>query len=132
MSGMEVPVGRPAGPYAGADYYGTGDRTAYQQAATAKGAQRGFDYRTMAEAIGGDTPVPGRVEVRDDGTRVVRSAGELGQLASESDARFRAHERAMAQLAMRVRNRTQNPPPSPRFPGAPPEQGVLGLSSPLY
>jgi hypothetical protein len=74
---FEVPVGRAAGPYAGASYYGLGDRAAYQQAATPRGALAGFDYRAMAEGAGAEVGSP-------------------------------AHERAMRQLAMRLRHRQQN------------------------
>jgi hypothetical protein len=84
----DYPVGRPAGPYARAAYYGQGDPAAYQQAATPRGALGGFDYGTMAADLGAEVGSP-------------------------------EQERALRQVAMRIRRRLQNPPAAPRLAGAP-------------
>jgi hypothetical protein len=91
----DYPVGRPAGPYARAAYYGQGDPAAYQQAATPRGALGGFDYGTMAADLGAEVGSP-------------------------------EQERALRQVAMRIRRRLQNPPAAPRLAGAPaPDQFSL-------
>jgi len=132
----DYPVGRPAGPYFRAPYRGLGDPSSYQVAATAKGAARGFDqgaYRQMAENIGLEVPAVSRVAAGPDGRRRVMGANEFTAAAAEADAMARAQELAMAQLAMRIRHRQQNPPASPRFAGpSGMEQQLLNLSSPLY
>jgi hypothetical protein len=84
----DYPVGRPAGPYARAAYYGQGDPAAYQQAATPRGALGGFDYGTMAADLGAEVGSP-------------------------------EQERALRQVAMRIRRRLQNPPAAPRLVSAP-------------
>jgi hypothetical protein len=91
----DYPVGRPAGPYARAAYYGQGDPAAYQQAATPRGALGGFDYGTMAADLGAEVGSP-------------------------------EQERALRQVAMRIRRRLQNPPAAPQLAGAPaPDQFSL-------
>lgn len=56
-SAIELPVGRPSGPYARQGYYGLGEPDAYQQPMTIAGSLGGFDYRQMAENVGvGDEP----------------------------------------------------------------------------
>jgi hypothetical protein len=130
------PVGRPAGPNIRASYYGLGDPSTYQQAATVSGAMRGFDqgaYRQMANDIGLEVPAVSRVVTEDSGRRRVLNNAELAAANAEADAMARAQERAMAQMAMRIRHRQQNPPASPRLAGRiGAEQQPLNLSSPLY
>jgi len=77
----QYPIGRRAGPYATAPYYGLGgDASPYQQPMTAAGAAGGFDYRRMVEGL--NAP-PGSPE----------------------------HNLAMAQLAMRVKRRNESAAP---------------------
>lgn len=52
---LERPVGRAAGPYAGAPYYGTLDRSRYQGSLSGR---PGFDYADMAERLDGEVGSP--------------------------------------------------------------------------
>jgi hypothetical protein len=96
----------------------------------------------MANDIGLEVPAVSRVVTEDSGRRRVLNNAELAAAQSEADALGRAQERAMAQMAMRIRHRQQNPPASPRLSQPVPEQrGFLSRrpgtedyypSSPLY
>lgn len=50
-----IPVGRPSGPYAGAPYYGTLDRSRYQSSLSGR---PGFNYDAMAENLGDEVGSP--------------------------------------------------------------------------
>jgi hypothetical protein len=120
LADVELPVGRAAGPYARAPYYGI-DLDPYQQAATARGAARGFDYGAMAAALGDGTPravvpvrrtEPWRPDPTAPGSQqLVRRMGGVvtgAPVVPDANVGSPEHERAMRQLAMRLRNRAQN------------------------
>lgn len=120
LADVELPVGRAAGPYARAPYYGI-DLDPYQRAATARGAARGFDYGAMAAALGDGTPRSTaplrRVESwRPDpaapgSQQLVRRMGDVmtgAPVVPDANVGSPEHERAMRQLAMRLRNRAQS------------------------
>ena len=120
LTDVELPVGRAAGPYAKARYYGI-PLDSYQQAATARGAARGFDYEAMAAALGGGasrpaTPMRRAEDWRPDpavpgGQQLVRRVGNIvtgSPAGPDANIGSPEHERAMQQLAMRMRYRQQS------------------------